>query len=176
MRTHENLQWEGIIDFSVLDQEMVRQKGLLDNIPALLEAIKNGDIQAKQYRTKNKVTNYVRSYLASVLSGTATMPLVLPSKMELGTGSGTPAATDTDLWSPSSATIKPISNTQVYLNYYAQYVCTWLTSDPIQGTWTEIGLKDANSNLWAHANVTGLPTVNSGEMLIGQWQVQIIGN
>lgn len=174
MQIIEGLGWEGKIDFAILDQEAVQRAGLLDDIPRLLKAIRTGELAAKRHVAHNKVTNVARANVASLLVGNFTTPL--PSQMQLGTGSGTPSATDTDLWNPSAGTLKLISGYTQYLQYFAQYLCTWLASDPIIGNWTEIGLKDSTRALWAHANVTGLPTVNAGEMLIGQWAVQLIGN
>lgn len=152
MDLNESLKWDGTLNFKVIkDSKVVRE-----------------------YKEHNKMTNYARGYIAQMLAGSIQGPLILPSQIELGTGSGTAAATDTDLWSPTIATMKPCSYTQVYLNYFAQYIVTWLTTDPIQGTWTEAGLKDANGNLWAHTAFN--LTINPGEMLVGQWQVQIVGN
>lgn len=169
MINDEDLAWEGRLHFGVVDA-----KNVVD-LEAFLKDVVDGKVKFKrEYKFHNKTTNYTRQYMAQILTGAVVMPLVLPSQMELGTGSGTPSATDTDLFVPVVGTLKPLSNTQVYLTYYAQYVCAWQTTDPITGTWTEIGLKDANNNLWAHAS-TGI-TVNTGEMLVGQWQVQILGN
>jgi hypothetical protein len=153
MEIKEGLKWQGIVDlFVIKDNKIIRR-----------------------IQEHNTVTNYARQYIVNVLTNTISYPLQIPSQMELGTGAGTPASTDTDLWSPASATLKPISSMQPYLSYFAQYVCTWQTSDPIQGTWTEIGLKDAANNLWAHAALSGF-VVNSGEMLVAQWAIQILGN
>lgn len=175
VKESSSLVWDGEVTFGVLDEELVRSMGLLDNPAALLHAIEAGTLQFKRTaKNHNTVTNYARQSLVEVMTGTAPNPLPLPSQMELGTGSGTPAATDTDLWAPAAATMKPLSQTNVYLSYFAQYICTWQTSDPIQGTWSEIGLKDSSGNLWAHAAVN--ITINPGEMLVGQWQIQIVGN
>lgn len=166
LQIKDSLAWDGIITFGVVDEMPVEQ---------LLEHLKNGTVPWKRKLVKhNKVTNYARAYMAQMLTGTA-VPILLPSKMELGTGTGTPMATDADLWAPAIATLKPLSSLQVYLTYYAQFVCTWNTADPVHGTWTEVGLKDGNGNLWAHGAMSAF-TVNAGEMLVGQWAVQILGN
>lgn len=167
----EGLPWEGIISFGVLDAK--------DYNPLTFEEdLKNRKICFKRkYKEKNKITNYARQYLASILvNQSLPYPLITPSKMELGTGSGTTAATDTNLWTPATATLKACSNIQTYLTYYAQYTCTWLTSDPVQGTFTEIGLFDSNNNLWAHSAIASNFTVNAGEVLVAQWSVCIQGN
>ncbi|AFK87699.1 hypothetical protein Tsac_2846 [Thermoanaerobacterium phage THSA-485A] len=153
MEIKEGLKWQGEVKLLVIkDNKIIRR-----------------------IQEHNTVTNYARQYIVNVLTNAISYPLQLPSQMELGTGTGTPAGTDTDLWSPASATLKPLSGIQPYLTYFAQYVCTWQTSDPIQGTWTEIGLKDAANNLWAHAAISNF-VVNSGEMLVCQWTIQILGN
>lgn len=166
LQIKDSMTWDGVITFGVVAEMTIEE---------LMEHYKNGTVPWKRKLVKhNKVTNYARAYMVQMLTGTA-VPIVLPSKMELGTGSGTPAATDTDLWAPAVATLKPLSVLQVYLTYYVQFVCTWNTADPVQGTWTEVGLKDANGNLWAHGAMSAF-TVNAGEMLVGQWAVQILGN
>jgi hypothetical protein len=153
MEITEGLKWNGIVDLFV---------------------IKNNKIIRKM-QVHNTVTNYARQYMVYMLTNVISYPLLIPSKMELGTGTGTPAGTDTDLWTPASATLKLISNMQPYQSYFAQYVCTWQTTDSIQGTWTEIGLKDTNNNLWAHASLPSF-VINTGEMLVAQWAIQILGN
>lgn len=175
IEAESGIGWDGEVLFGAIDEKTLRNMDLLDE-QAFLRALKSGNLLWKRrVLAKNKVTNYARAAIAQILSG-AMSPPVLPSRAELGTGIGTPAGTDTDLWSPAVATLKSIAYAQQYLSYYAQYVTTWLTSDPIQGTWTEIGLKDAGGNLWAHAAITSNLTVNSGEMLVAQWPVQILGN
>jgi hypothetical protein len=173
LTTKSDIAWDGETIFGVVEEYRARKMGLLDNPRALFHAINTGSLPFKRVALKhNKVTNYALGYIPQILTNTAPFPLQLPSQMELGTGSGTPARTDTDLWSPAAATLKPLSAMQVYLQYYMQYICTWQTSDPIQGTWTELGLKDAGGNLWAHAAST--ITINTGEMLVGQWQIQMV--
>lgn len=167
IQVRDSLAWDGVITFGVVDEMPMEE---------LMQRVKDGTLKFKRtVKQHNKVTNYARSYIAQVLTGTATIPLAFPAKMELGTGTGTPAATDPDLWSPVVGTLKSLSTIQVYLTYYAQYVCAWQSSDPITGTWTEVGLKDVNGNLWAHGAMSAF-TVNAGEMLVGQWAVQILGN
>lgn len=173
----EGLPWDGTVHFGVIDQLAVERLGLMDDIPGLLKVIESGRMDWKRKHVqKNKVTNYARQYLATVLAQSVTGALILPNQTQLGTGTGTPAATDTDLWNPVAGTLKPCSGIQVYLTYYAQFVTAWQTSDPIQGSWSEIGLKDVAGNLWAHAAITSNLTVNDGELLVSQWQVQILGN
>lgn len=155
MQLKDGLEWEGIVTFKVIDEKTKEVK--------------------REFQEHNKVTNYARSYLAQVLTNSVNGSLVLPSMIELGTGTGTPLATDIDLWSPATATLGPCSSVQVYLNYYAQYIAAW-QPNTITGTYTEVGLKDSLGNLWAHSAITSNLTVNAGEMLVCQWQVQLLGN
>jgi hypothetical protein len=151
LKLKEGLEWEGIITFKVIDEKTKEIK--------------------RQYKEHNKVTNYARGYMAQILTNAVNGSLVLPSMIELGTGTGTPLATDADLWSPATVTLVSCTGIQVYLNYYAQFITTW-QPNTITGTYTEVGLKDANGNLWAHAAITSNLTVNSGEQLVCQWQIQ----
>lgn len=181
IETIESLGWDGILSFGIVKEEKLKKAGFLaesenglELIPAFFDALKDGKIHFdRTAKSKNSVTNYTRSIIVQILTNT-TQGVLGPSQMELGTGTGTTSSTDTDLWSPINGTLKPCSTIQVYLTYYAQYICTWLSTDPIQGTWTEIGLKDTKNNLWAHSALTQNLTVNSGEMLIGQWTIQMI--
>lgn len=127
----------------------------------------------RQKRYHNIPTNYALSYIASIVSGAVTSGIVVPSQIELGTGSGTPDPNDTALWVPSAGTLQTCSIVQQYLNTYAQFTSGWQPTDPIQGTWTEAGLFDVNGNMWAHTVINQL--VNSGEMLTVQWSVGFMG-
>jgi hypothetical protein len=160
----------GIIDIDTFDK--------YGSLQSFLDAVRNGLVQWKrEHIQKNKVTNYARSYIVQAMtSGDGAVGFYWPSEMELGTGTGTPAASDTALINPVVGTMKQCSNIQQYLTYYAQYIATWQSTDPITGTWTEIGLFDANGNLWAHVVFTNSLVINSGEMLIAQWAIQLLGN
>lgn len=172
MKIKSGCGWKGEVTLGVIDVHDFEKIG---DTNKLLELINSGKVTWKRkYINKNKVTNYALNYIAQILSSAAVLPLVFPSKMELGTGAGTPSGSDTNLWTPSAPTMKACSNIQLYLSNYAQFITTWLTSDPITGTWTEAGLFDEKNNLWAH--IASNITVNAGEMLVGQWQIQIVGN
>lgn len=175
LTAQSNIAWDGQITLGVLDENLVRRLNLQD----ILLQIRAGNLSWKrQLRQSNKVTDYARQYLVKALLNTLPYPLIIPTLMELGTGTSTygPQGSDKDLWSPAAGTLKQTTTTQQYLTYYAQYICSWQTSDPIVGTWTEIGLKDSAGNLWAHAQLTSALPVYAGEMLVGQWQVQVLGN
>lgn len=153
----ENLSLAGQVVFSVFKAGQVRP--------------------VRKIVTHNKITNFTIQYGLELLTNSIpSMPPLFPTKMQLGTGTGMPAATDLDLWVPSAGTLKPLAQTQIYQQYYAQYICNWQSSDPIQGTWTEAGLKDGNGNLWAHVAFASGLLINPGEMLVGQWQIQVSGD
>ena len=173
MEQREDVAWDGKFSFGVINKD-VFNKMRLQNKQAFFNALRLEEIPWKRLvQEKNTVTNYARSAMAQILISQMS-PVVLPSAIELGTGTGTPAATDPALWSPSAPTLKPCAYYSLYMQYYAQFITTWSITDPIQGTWTECGLFDANSNLWAHG-VMNL-TVNANEILVGQWSVQLLGN
>jgi hypothetical protein len=174
--TDEGIQWEGKLEFSIFDEYEARKRGLLDNQGAFFNALKNGTLPVKRkVKSQNTVTNFARRQIVSVLTNSVSS-IIPPSKMELGTGSGTPSASDTNLWSPSAPTMKQCSSIQAYLTYYAQFICTWLSTDSIQGSWTEVGLFDSNNNLWAHSAITLGVSIATGDALAAQWSVQIISS
>ena len=170
----EGIGWKGDLEFCVFDEAEARRLGMLENDEVFAHALKNGLLPLKRmFKTKNTVTNFARQQIVSILANSVSS-ILTPTKMELGTGSGTPSATDTDLWSPSAGTLKLCSSVAPYLTYNAQYICTWLSTDPITGTWTEVGLKDGNNNLWAHSAISGNITISTGDALACQWSVQIL--
>jgi hypothetical protein len=127
-------------------------------------------------KVHNTVTNYALGAIANLLALNAiNQVFYAPDYIELGTGSGTAAVTDKDLITPAASTWKQCSYVTPYLSTYAQYSATWQTSDNPAGTWTEAGLFDINKNLWAHV-MLGNFTVNNGEILTVQWQIQIMGD
>lgn len=177
MITHnEGIQWEGKLEFSVFDEAEARKQGFLDSEESFFYAMKHGLLPVKRkIESKNTVTNFARQQIVAILTNSVSS-IIPPSKMELGTGSGTPSASDTALWSGSSGTLKACSSIQAYLTYYAQFICTWLSTDPIVGTWDECGLFDANNNLWAHSAITMGVSIAQGDALACQWTIQIISS
>lgn len=112
-----------------------------------------GDV--KEYEYKNKITNALLARIAQWMAGvnnTGQNPAYVPSKFQLGTGTGTPASTDTALFTPSAgslvnaATVTYSSNTTTLTINYAQNFIT--------GTFTEAGLLDVNSVLLTHVTLT----------------------
>lgn len=173
---NEGLAWEGKLEFCVFDENEARKQGLLDNQEAFFNALKNGTLPVKRkIKSKNTVTNFARQQIVSILTNSVSS-IIPPSKMELGTGSGTPSASDTALWSPSAPTMKQCSSIQAYLTYYAQFITTWLSTDSIQGSWSEVGLFDSNNNLWAHSAIPLGVSISTGDAMACQWSIQIISS
>lgn len=172
----EGLKWEGKLEFTVFNEQEARKQGFLDNQESFFNALKNGLLPVKRkIKSNNTVTNFARQQIVSILTNSVSS-IVPPSEMQLGTGSGTPSPSDVNLWSPAIGTLKPCSAIGAYLTYYAQFICTWLSTDPIQGSWTEVGLKDANGNLWAHSAIMSDITIGDGDALSGQWTIQILSS
>ncbi len=104
---------------------------------------------------RNQVTNYAANAVAQWLCGvnnTGYNPTLPPQYMELGTGSGTPSATDTNLFTPVSATNQHVSSAQVPSGSpnVAQFTAQYFGTANNAGSYTEAGLFDANGNLFAH--------------------------
>jgi hypothetical protein len=121
---------------------------------------------------KNTLTNYAKNASAQMWTGTV---LVTPTKIELGNGLPTPPLvttdpTDTNLWNPAPATLKTCDFATVWLSYYSQYSVTYQTTDSV-GTWTEVGLFDANGNLWSHVALNNFIKLNTQTVTV-QWQIQ----
>ena len=94
-------------------------------------------------RRRNLITNAGRTKFANMLIGATSDSI---NYLELGTGTTTPAAADTALTTPNATTWKSIGSRSVYASYYAEYDCTYATSEAV-GSWEEMGL-------WAGATAT----------------------
>lgn len=130
----------------------------------------SGDIISQNHYF-NTDTNYMRKTVAAWLTGTLTTTSAPPpTQIGAGNGIGTPAATDTTLWSPIAGTQRVCDNTMTTQGYYAQYNITYQTADP-NGAYTEVGLFDANNNLWAHASINEIKS--GGQTLTVQWMVMV---
>lgn len=126
-------------------------------------------------RNHNKTNNNALSALAQYAIGAAPG---YPTQMQLGTGTGTPSATDPGLFTPAEGTLVPITNWSTYNTFYAQYIAYWGSSTP-PGDYTEAVLL---SNLcWAHvllqtsANQPYV-TIQAGQTLTILWKLQLTGN
>jgi len=132
---------------------------------------------------RNKTNNNARAVLAQWMTGTTNASNGAapgPSQMQLGTGTGTPAATDTGLFTAASGTLVAISNQSVYQTYYAQYQGFWPSTTPA-GNYSEVALFDPNLVLWAHvllqtsANQPYIP-LQLGQTLSVIWKINVLGN
>lgn len=125
---------------------------------------------------KNQLTNYARNASAQMWTGTV---LATPSKIQLGNGVPTPPLTgvdptDTNLWNPDPTTLKQVDYAIVWLTYNSQYSVTYQQSEA-NGNWTEVGLKDANGNLWSHVALNNF-LKTTGEVVTVQWQIQHVAS
>jgi hypothetical protein len=117
----------------------------------------------------NTSTNFMLSAITGWLSGTkTTTDTPPPTQIGAGNGIGTPSASDTALWSPISGTQRACDSIEVVRGVYAQYNITYQTTDP-NGPYTEVGLFDANNNLWAHASINEIKS--DGQTLTVQWMI-----
>ncbi len=103
----------------------------------------------------NVTTNYAAGAIAQWLTGTNNTgynPVLPPTKMQLGTGAGTPSPTDTGLFAPVAATLQQVSTAGPVSGSpsVAQWVCQYYGTANNAGTYTEIGLFDSNGNMWGH--------------------------
>ncbi|MFB5192750.1 hypothetical protein [Alicyclobacillus fastidiosus] len=125
----------------------------------------------EQSEHKNTITNWTRALIASFLSGSMTNIFVgtsqvqpsLPYAIALGTGTGTPQLTDTNMYSETYGTRQQYTYRDVLNGYYAQTVVQYpvnTSGNPI--TYTEAGLWD---QLYTSTTLTG--PVSSGDREIG---------
>lgn len=122
----------------------------------------------------NTDTYFMRASVAKWLAGTATTStLTPPSQIGAGTGFGTPSPSDTALFAPISGTQRNCDSISTALGYFAQYNLQYQTSDP-NGPYSEVGLFDANNNLWAHASISEYKA--SGQTLTIQWMVGMVAD
>lgn len=135
---------------------------------------------------RNKINNNALSALVQWGVGVATnfgsgAPLVpYPIQMQLGTGTGVPALTDTGLFTPAANTEVNITSFSVYQVFTMQFVAFWGTSTPANN-YTEAALFDVNGVCWAHvllqtsANQPYI-AIQSGQTLTIIWKITLTGN
>jgi hypothetical protein len=102
---------------------------------------KDGFLISRQRRS-NTLTNYAASAVALALTGSA---VTLPGDIAVGSGSGTPSASDAYLWAEIYGTRNALAYTNT-LGPQAQYSTTWASGvlgGTTQITYTEAGLLDA---------------------------------
>ncbi len=129
----------------------------------------------------NQITYHTANALAAWLTGTINRgPQALhgPSAMELGTGSGTPSASDTALFAGVSATYQPCTELTTVSGTpdSPQWTAVWggPSAGNIAGTYTEIGLFDPNGALFAHlAGLSIQVTTVSTTAIQWQWAITV---
>lgn len=127
----------------------------------------------------NQITNGGASAVAAWLTGSpnrgvASQAIPYPAYMELGDGTGTPAPTDTDLFSPNVATnihvtqAGPVAGSPLV----AQWTAVW---GPSYGPYsaTEAGLLGSNGTLWSHIMATIDLSSDTSTALTWQWQLTV---
>ena len=125
---------------------------------------------------KNQVTDYAASALAKWLIGqnnTGQNPVLPPQYMELGTGTGTPAPTDTNLFTPVTATSQRCATFTNPSAGIAQWTSQYFGPVNNAGNYTEEGLFDANGNLWAHLVEAVTITQGLATTIVWQWTVTV---
>ncbi|UJF36625.1 hypothetical protein [Paenibacillus hexagrammi] len=143
--------------------------------------VTNADGSVESKKVYNKITNYAKKSLAKWLSGspnTGTGAVLPPTVIAAGNGTPPygvtgPLATDTALWSEMTGTRKSCDQIMVTQAYYAQYNLAYQMSDP-EGYYNELGLFDANGNLWAHVAIDQYKSAS--QTLTIQWMVYMIAD
>lgn len=125
---------------------------------------------------KNQLTLYARQASANLWAGSF---MATPSHIQVGIGSPTYPnlfvdSSDTELWDAVPETLKQCNFVTTWLTYNTQYSVTYEQSEA-NYQWTELGLLDANGNLWSHVQLTDF-VKDFGETVTVQWQIQHIAN
>lgn len=115
----------------------------------------NGNVVSDTGWVPNKCNVNLATAVMEWMTGTNNTgynPVPWPDHTELGTGTGTPSSTDTDLFAPVAATLQkcsvvgPVSGSPQIGQWITQYMGTTGNA----GNYSEAGLKDPNGKLWAH--------------------------
>ncbi len=123
----------------------------------------------------NQITNAGAAAIASWLTGVPNrgasgQAIPYPASMELGDGTGTPSATDTDLFSPNVATNIHVTQSGPVAGspLVAQWVGVWGPQyGPYNGS--EIGLLNSQGVLYAHLLATIDLTTTASTAVTWQW-------
>ena len=139
----------------------------------------------RRYTIRNKTNNNARAFVAQWLTATSNITgspgaVPGPSQMQLGTGTGSPAATDAGLFTAAAGTLVSLTNQSVYQTYYAQWIAYWGSSTPA-GNYTEVVLLDAANNCWAHVLLQTSSSqpyvpISAGQTLTVIWKFNVLGN
>lgn len=130
----------------------------------------------------NTLTNYARAAMAKWLAATmfnTGVSLPGPDRIALGTGTGTTTPGDVALFAETAGTRKACAYRQTWTDYTAEFVTQYQSTDPA-GTFTEEGLFDEASHLWAHLTMAGVTkgsvAVPPPQTLTVQHRILIKGN
>lgn len=129
----------------------------------------------------NQITYYAANVLAAWFTGTINrgpQAIHFPNYMELGTGSGTPSPSDTALFNGVSATSTPCTQLAVVNGTpnSPQWVAVWggANAGTIAGTYSEVGLFDADGHLFAHvAGLTIEVSTSTTTAIEWQWTLSV---
>lgn len=135
-----------------------------------------GNVVADTGWVFNKVTNYAAQCIAAWLTGsnnTGYNPVKFPNYTELGTGSGTPAATDITLFAAAPATNQKCSVVQPENGFptVAQFVTQYYGTANNAGNYTEVGLFDSDGHMFAHTMLNVV--IQSGLSTTLTWNLTI---
>jgi hypothetical protein len=139
----------------------------------------DGDLLTDSGWIANQICNGGASAVVSWLCGVpnrgqASVAIPYPAYMELGDGSGTPAATDTDLFSPNTSTNVHVTQATPSASnpLIAEWTAVW---GPQYGPYsaTEIGLLSASRTLFSHLLATIDLTTTASTAVTWQWQLSV---
>lgn len=147
----------------------------------VIVTVTNADGSVESKKVYNKITNYMKSSMAKWLTGTPNTgvnALLPPSKIAAGNGTppygvSGPQETDLAMWNEMTGTRKSCDQIMVSQAYYAQYNLAYQMTDP-EGYYNELGLFDANGNLWSHVAIN--QHKSSSQTLTIQWMVYMVAD
>ena len=141
--------------------------GVTGRVRIVTREIHTGRIVYDSGWSANTVTNGYLAALAGASLGQAMSPA---TQTELGTGTGTPAVTDTSLFTPDSATILTCSSLTLPASPIntAQWVSVYTGPS---GSFTEVGLLAKDGTLYAHKLAT--VSITSGTQTTVTWQITL---
>ena len=143
------------------------QGGITGRVRIVTRDLRTGHLIDDSGWSANTVTN---GYLAALAGASLGQPMSPATQTELGTGTGTPAVTDTSLFTPDSATILTCSSLTLPASPIntAQWVSVY--TGPA-GAFTEVGLLAKDGTLYAHKMAT--VTITSGTQTTVTWQITL---
>lgn len=153
---------------------MIRENVLiLDNVETILTDIHTG--KTRTFKCHNIPLNYQFQALAQWIAGvnnTGQNAVLPPTQIEYGSGTGTPAVTDTGPFTPISGSLTNLSYATA--NSPQNGTTTLVFQTPagvITGTVTEAFLRDTSGNGWAHSMYGASFTPTSTETVTTKWEL-----